>query len=385
MADARRPYQIAVPQQKLDQIRAKLEAATITYAPDDDSGWRYGADAAYLKSFIEHWLAQYDWRAAEERLNAVSQFKAKVDGIDIHFQHIKGMGPNPMPLVLTHGWPGSIYEFHKVIGPLSDPSRFGGDPHDAFELVVPSLPGYGFSSRPDRPIGPRRTAELWKKLMTEALGYRRYGIQGGDWGSSVSSWLAADAPQHAIGVHINLCMLPTPSPNPNEDELAWIRKREAVRAREAAYQLEHATKPQTIGIALTDSPAGFAGWVLEKFQSWADTKGDIESRFSKDELITNLMIYLVNDAVASSTWLYYGRQQETMSGKAGAFHTAVPTGCALYPAEMFPWPPRKVVERFYNVVHWAEMKAGGHFAAFEEPEALVEDLRTFFRPLRTAA
>lgn len=375
-----RPFRVETPQARLDAIRAKLAAAHFTYAPNDDADWRYGADVSYLKEFVAYWLDRFDWRAWEVELNRFPQFKAEIDGLDIHFYHLPGRGPNPLPLVLTHGWPGSAYEFFGVIERLSDPERFGGDARDAFDVIVPSLPGYGSSGRPAAPIGPRRTAQMWRKLMAEALGYRRFVAQGGDWGSAVTSWLGADAPEVA-GIHLNLCM-PPPQVEMSPEEREWRARLADVQRRASAYQMLHMTKPQTIAIALSDTPMGYAAWVLEKFHGWGDTHGDIESRFTKDQLITNLMIHLTNDAVTSMIWSYAGAVLEARRGESADLKVVVPTACALYPAEFLPWPPRSVAERTYNVTRWVEMKAGGHFAAMEEPEAFAADVQEAFRPLR---
>ncbi|MGE0742497.1 MAG: epoxide hydrolase family protein [Hyphomonadaceae bacterium] len=377
-----RPYRSEAPQVRLDAIRAKLEAASFTYAPADDADWRYGADVAYLREFVAYWLDRYDWRAAESELNRFPQFKANIDGLDVHFYHVRGKGPAPLPLLLTHGWPGSTYEFFGVIERLTDPARFGGDARDAFDLIVPALPGYGASQRPATPIGPRFTAGLWRKLMVDALGYKRFVAQGGDWGSAVTSWLGATAPEVA-GIHLNLVVPPAVAPEQmGPEEREWRTRFEAVQRQASAYMMLHMTKPQTIAIALSDTPMGYAAWVLEKFHGWGDTRGDIESRFSKDQLITNLMIHLTNDAVTSMIWSYVGAAMEVRRGEHAGLRIDVPTAVALYPAEFLPPPPRSAAERVWNITRWAQMKVGGHFAAFEEPEAFAADVTEAFRPLR---
>lgn len=378
-----RPFRIEAPQARLDHIRAKLAAADFTYAPEDDANWRYGADVAYLRAFVEYWLERYDWRAAEAELNRFPQFKAEIDGLDVHFYHVRGKGPRPLPLVLTHGWPGSSYEFFGIIERLTDPARFGGDAGDAFDVVIPSLPGYGFSSRPRIPLGPRQTARLWAKLMANVLGYKRFVAQGGDWGSAVTSWLGADAADAVAAIHLNLCIPPLiPVEQMSTEEREWRGRLEATQKQASAYQMLHMTKPQTIAIALSDTPMGYAGWVLEKFHGWADTHGDIESRFSKDQLITNLMIHLINDAVTSMIWSYAGAVLEARRGESAGLQVKVPTLCALYPAEFLPWPSRAVASRAYNIQRWEQLQAGGHFAAMEEPVAFAADLIEAFRPYR---
>jgi pimeloyl-ACP methyl ester carboxylesterase len=244
-------------------------------------------------------------------------------------------------------------------------------------VVIPSLPGYGFSSRPARPIGPRRVAALWAKLMTDVLGYGRFAAQGGDWGSPVTTWLGSDFPEALLAIHLNLCVTPMFGEPADEEERGWRLSYRKVQNAESAYMRQHMTKPQTIGIALSDSPLGFAAWVLEKFHRWGDTHGNIESRFSKDDLITNILLYLATDTVTSSIWMYHGAVLEAMSGAQAVPMVRCPTALAVFPAEFLPWPPRSTIERFYNVQRWTRMAAGGHFAALEEPVLLTEDLREF--------
>jgi microsomal epoxide hydrolase len=374
-----RPFRIQVPQAKLDRIRAAVAAAQLPPAPSDDTGWRYGVDVAWLAGFLDYWAKAYDWRAEEARLNAWPQVKAEIDGIDIHAFHIRGSVSRPRPLVLTHGWPGSAYEFMGLVEPLCFPERFGGDPQDGLDLIIPSLPGVGFSAAPPRPIGPRRIAGLWRKLMTEALGYDRFAAQGGDLGSAVSTWLGADHADVVAAVHLNLCVPPMTDPTEDAEELKWRADYAAVQQRESAYMIEHATKPQTVAAVLAASPVALAAWVLEKFQGWGDTQGDIESRFSKDQLIANLMFYLAEDRAGTAIWLYRGAAEERASGRFEGLKVAVPTAIALFPKEFLPPPPRRTVERYYDVRRWTRMASGGHFAALEEPAALAEDVRLFLR------
>ncbi|CAN5420099.1 epoxide hydrolase [soil metagenome] len=363
----------------MEAIRTRLADAVWTYAPEDDADWRYGTDVAWLRSFVDHWTTVYDWTAAQRRLNGWPQFKAEIDGVDLHFYHVKGSASRPRPLVLTHGWPGSVIEFHGMIDRLAHPERFGGHADDGFDVVIPSLPGYAFSSRPATPIGPRHVARLWRELMTR-LGYDRFGAQGGDWGSGVSSWLGSDHSDVVVGIHLNMVSswtAPTTEPT-SEAEREYRRNLATVQRLGFGYHGLLSTKPQTIGIALSDSPLGFAAWVTEKFREWGDTGGDIDSRFSRDDLITNLMLYLLNDAVNASGWLYRGRVQEAAGGGYADMKVDVPTGVALFPAEFIPYPPREVAERAYRITRWTPMSAGGHFAALEEPVALSNDIRTFF-------
>ena len=376
-----RPFTVDIAQPKLAHILSKLQAADFSYAPDDDAGWKYGADVAYLREFVDYWLHRFDWPAAQGRLNRWPQFKAQVDDIDVHFYWIKSAAPNALPLILTHGWPGSVFEFHKIIDALTTAPQHGAT-GVAFDVVIPSLPGYGFSSRPARPIGPRRVAALWAKLMTGVLGYGRFVAQGGDWGCAVTTWLGSDFPDSLLAVHQNLCVTPMGGPPADDEERRWRESYRKVRNAESAYMMQHMTKPQTIGIALSDSPLGFAAWVLEKFHRWGDTHGNIESRFSKDDLITNILLYLATDTVTSSIWMYHGAILEMLAGQHATFNVRCPTALALFPAEFLPWPPRRTIERFYNVQRWTQMAAGGHFAALEEPKLLIEDLREFCGTLR---
>ncbi|ATE63958.1 epoxide hydrolase family protein [Rhizorhabdus dicambivorans] len=360
------PFRIDIPQAKLDRIAAKLALSEVGYAPEDDADWRYGTDARWLAGLLDHWRTRYDWRRCEARLNALPHFRTRIDGIDIHFIHVRGTGPaRPFPLLLTHGWPGSVLEFLGVIEPLS---AMG------FDLVIPSLPGYGFSGRPPRPIGPAGVARLWRKLMTEALGYQRFGAQGGDWGSAVTAALGADHGDVLSAIHLNLFMAPPSTEGDDAETTAYRQALAAVQLRESAYMMQHATKPQTIGLALADSPIGFAAWVCEKFHGWGDTGGDIESRFSKDWLLDNIMVYLVNDAVQSAIWMYHTIFTEARPGR----RIEVPTGLALYPREFMPYPPRSAAERAYAIADWQEMEAGGHFAALEEPAAFAANVGRFF-------
>jgi pimeloyl-ACP methyl ester carboxylesterase len=363
------PFVIDTPGPVLERIMARVHDTRIGYAPVDDGAWRYGTDACFLRDLVAYWGDGYNWRAEEAKLNRWPQFIANIDGIDIHFIHVKGDGSRALPLLLTHGWPGSVLEFQTAIGLLNA---------QGYDLVVPSLPGYGWSGRPAKPIGPRRVAEIWRVLMTDVLGYHKFGAQGGDWGSAVSTNLGADHADVVAAIHLNLFMGPPPGLGDDDDSRAYRAETQRVLAREGAYMNQQMTKPQTLGLALHDNPVGWAAWTLEKFHGWGDTSGDILSRFSKDTLLTNIMIYLVTDTVMSSFWIYYGSRQEPAF--AGKVH--VPTGLALYPAEFMPYPSRRDAGRVYNIQHWAELKAGGHFAALEEPDAFADDVGSFFSNCR---
>jgi microsomal epoxide hydrolase len=379
--DAIVPFRIAVPDAVLRDLKDRLAR---TRFPDQlqNVGWDYGTDIAYLKPLVEYWRDKFDWRSQERRLNQFDQFTTTIDGLKIHFIHQKSRVPGAMPLVLTHGWPGSIYEFNKIIGPLTDPVKYGGRVEDAFTVVAISLPGFGFSERPhDRGYNPEKMAGIIVKLMAR-LGYSKYGVQGGDWGGIISRIVALKDPQHVAGLHLNFCTAPAPTgANPNDgvpvNELKAMQDTNARMENERAYQQIQGTKPQTLGYALTDSPAGLAAWIVEKFHAWCDCGDNIESRFSKDDLLTNVMIYWVTETAASSTRIYYeNRVAPPVQGRV-----TVPTACALFPREITT-PPRKWVEARYNLVRWTPMPRGGHFAALEQPDLLVSDVRDFFRGLR---
>ena len=376
------PFHIAIPQETVNRILARVRTARWPDRLDSDD-WRYGANWDYMKQLAAYWTSQYDWRKAEARLNSYPQFKARVEDFDIHFYHVRGRGPRPMPLILTHGWPGSVLEFLDAIGPLTDPAKFGGSPDDAFDVVVPSLPGYGFSSKPKgKPVGPPTTARLWHKLMTQVVGYSRYGAQGGDWGAFVTMQLALQFPNDLAGIHLNCATVRNvPEPEQSDEERAWRRAATAFGNAESDYAREHRNKPQTVAFALYDNPVGAAAWIIEKFKVWSDSDNNIETAFTKDQLLTNVMIYLVTDTVATAVWFYRGSADD-VSPQRGKIN--VPTGFAAFPKEMTNLePPRSLIERDFNLIHYTKMPRGGHFACLEQPQLLVADIRDFFRKLRS--
>jgi len=384
MSDAIEPFRIEVPDAVLDDLRARLAR---TRLPDqiEGAGWDYGTERGYLQELIAHWRSAYDWRIHEARLNAFPQFRTEIDGQRVHFLHVRSPHEDAFPLIVTHGWPGSIWEFHKVLGPLTDPTAHGGEARDAFHVVCPSIPGYGFSDPPrTRGWDARRMAEVNAALMAR-LGYDRYGAQGGDWGSIISTYNAVADPEHCAGIHLNMVVaLPPADGDPtaglSDEEKLAVADLLRFQKEETGYQQIQGTRPQTLGYALNDSPAGLAAWIVEKFRAWSDCGGDVESRFTKDELLTNITLYWVTGSITSSIRLYC----ETMrSGlwSAGPPRVAVPTGCAIFPKELYR-APRAWAERIYDVKQWTKMPRGGHFAALEEPELLVEDVRRFFRRLR---
>ncbi len=370
MAD---PFLIAVPDERLATIRAKVEAFDWRMMPDAGD-WRSGVGLADLKRLVDHWLTRYDWRAQERRLNALPQFTAEVQGQRLHFIHARGDGSRP-PLLLLHGWPGSFLEFEALIAPLV------ADGHD---VVVPSLPGYAFSGRPTAPIGPKRTADLMHGLMTELFGTRRYLVQGGDWGAAIAGWMAHQYPEAIAGLHLNMVLLQAEDAAPKKpDELAWAAKRADLAKEETGYSQEQGTRPQTLGVAMSDSPVGVAAWILEKFGAWADVPREAEGRpdvwrvFDEDLLITNIMLYLVEGSFVTSTWMYRGRVLEGSGKFPAGTRITVPTAIAAFPDPVFP-PPRSQAQKTYDIVQWTEMRAGGHFAALEQPDLLLADMRRFF-------
>ncbi|MFN8636512.1 MAG: alpha/beta fold hydrolase [Chloroflexota bacterium] len=378
-----RPFTIQVSDDVLADLRERLSRVRWPdEAPGD--GWAYGTDLAYLQQLVAYWRDTYDWRANEALLNAFHHYTVPLAGIDLHLIHEPGVGPNPLPLLLSHGWPGSVWEFHKLIPLLTDPARFGGDPADAFTVVAPSLPGYGFSFTPNQPrFGVPQIAEVFAELMTSVLGYDRFAAHGGDWGSFITARLGHAFPQHLYGIHLTMLPirrdLPKPDQPTEEDERYLAELGEFLR-EEAGYQWIQGTKPQTLAYGLTDSPVGLAAWIVEKFRAWSDCDGDPERVFTRDELLTNVMLYWVTGAIGSSFWPYYARLHEGWPLPDGAY-VGVPTAYLAFPREIYR-PPRSWAERTFNVQRWTPASRGGHFAALEQPETLACDLRDFFRPFR---
>lgn len=379
------PYKIEIPDSVLDDLKSRLER---TRWPDElpGTGWDYGSNLDYVKELVEYWRTKFDWHAQEKLINSFSHFKSEVDGLNIHFIHEKGKGPNPMPLVITHGWPGTFFEMYKVIPMLSDPASHGGDPADAFDVVAPSMPGYGFSDATDkRGLSVLSIGDLWAKLMSENLGYQRFAAQGGDWGARVTAKLGLSHGDKVIGIHTTSTSSPTPYQGPgtrelSEAEKAMLAQRVQWLADEGGYSHIQATKPQTLSYGLNDSPAGLAAWIVEKYRTWSDCGGDVESRFTKDELLTTITIYWVTQSINSSTRLYFESFFQAWD-LAKDEKIQVPVAIASFPRENSV-PLREWAERSFNIQQWTDMPSGGHFAALEEPDRLVEDIRKFFRGLR---
>ena len=380
------PFRIAVDESVLTDLRERLAR---TRLPDEipGSGWTYGTDLAYLRDLVAYWRDRYDWRKAEAALNRFPQFRARVADLGIHFIHRHGVGPKPLPLVITHGWPGSVSEFMEIIEPLADPASHGGDAADAFDVIAPSMPGYGFSDHPKEPgMSPEKIAALWVELM-RGLGYERFAAQGGDWGAMVTTYLGLRHPAHLVGIHLNM-VAAVPNDTRSMDGVSAEEAADLVDARrflkdETGYQRIQGTKPQTLAYGLNDSPAGLAAWIVEKFRTWSDCGGDLDRSFTKDQLLTNIMLYWLPETANSACRLYY-EAMHTGTWALRGVRIDVPTGVAIFPKEMVR-PPRRWVEETYDLKRFTRFESGGHFAAMEKPKALVEDVRAFFRPLREAA
>ena len=375
-------FKVEISNEILQNINSKVKNYQWHEMPDD-GGWDYGTNLDYMKEFAEYWSSKFDWKKTEEKINKFKNFKTNIDGIDIHFIHEKGSGSNPKPLLLNHGWPGSIVEFLDIIDQLAHPENYGGNIEDSFDVIVPSLPGFGFSGRPSRPIGPRKMASIFNSLMTNSLGYEKYISQGGDFGGTICTWLAYDFPESLLGIHINILITRHPDGPQTKEEIEWQERFKVEQRIEDGYRTQQSTKPQTLSYAMMDSPVGVAAWMIEKMRGWSDIKdGNIESVYSKDILLSNIMLYLVTKTFNTSTWIYYGRREEGgRSLPKDHLPLKVPTAIAKFPKEYLEWAPRSYVERIYNVKQWTNMPAGGHFAALEKPDLLIKDIREFGKKL----
>jgi pimeloyl-ACP methyl ester carboxylesterase len=386
MSDEVTPFHIEIPQDALHDLRERL---TSTRWPETETvtDWSQGVPLSYLRDLCRYWADGYDWRATEQRLNSLPQFRTEIDGLGIHFLHVRSPHPEALPIVITHGWPGSIVEFLKVIGPLTHPVAHGGEAVDAFHLVCPSLPGYGFSDRPTQPgWGVQRIANAWIRLMAR-LGYERYGAQGGDWGTSISTSIGQQDPEHVAGIHLNPPLAP---PDPatfddlTEQERAALASLDHAAEWESGYSQQHATRPQTIGYALVDSPAALCAWIVEKFWAWTDHDGQLEDVLTRNELLDNVMLYWLPGTGASSARLYWESIRQVNRWISGSAEdtVAVPTGCSIFPKELQRPSRRWAAKRFLDIRYWNEPDKGGHFAAFEQPELFVSEVRSFFRLVR---
>lgn len=383
-----RPFTIEIPKETLNDLHWRLVNTRWTYEIEG-ADWNYGTNLPYLKELTQYWQDTYDWREQERFLNNFAHFQTEIGDQRIHFIHERGTGDAPLPIILTHGFPDSFYRFHKVIRLLTDPQRYGGKAEDSFDVIVPSLPGYGFSERPTKPGVTMRVADLWAKLMTDELGYERFAAAGGDIGSGITQQLALKHSDSIVGIHLTdvpylnftTFQVSGDKSELSEPEKKFFEASEKWMMEEGAYAMIQSTKPQTLAYGLNDSPVALAAWVVEKFRSWSDCDGDVEKSFTKDELLTNISIYWATETINSAFHYYYEPTHEKPAPFA-AERVEVPTGFARFPKDLTP-APREWAERFYgDIRHWTQMQRGGHFAAMEEPELFVEDIRAFFRPLR---
>jgi pimeloyl-ACP methyl ester carboxylesterase len=372
------PFKIAATDEQLEDLKRRLRA---TRWPEREcvEDWSQGLPLAYAQEVCKYWLEKYDWRAREARLNRFPQFKTRIDDVGIHFIHVKSPHADALPLVLTHGWPGSIVEFHKVIEPLTNPTAHGGDAKDAFNVVCPTLPGYGFSDKPAR-VGwnVQRIAKAWSELMPR-LGYKRYAAQGGDWGAAVTTCIGIQDPANCIGIHLNMPIV-TPDATAadlTEKEKSALAGMQYYNDWDSGYSKQQSTRPQTLGYGLADSPVGQAMWILEKFWAWTDCDGHPEKVLTRDELLDNVMMYWLPDAAASSARLYWESFRSFPTDKVN-----VPTGCSIFPKEIFRTSKRWAEKRFTKLVYFNELDKGGHFAAFEQPETYLKEVRACFRQMR---
>ena len=374
------PFKIHIPRQQLEDLKHRIEIARFP-EKETPKDWSQGVPLEYLKEVTNYWKDDYSWERAQKAINAFDQFTLPINGLRIHYLHVRSPEPDALPLILTHGWPGSIVEFLEVIKPLCDPKNNGGRAEDAFDVICPSLPGYGFSDKPEEPgWGIEKIGGTWTKLMAE-LGYNKYVAQGGDWGSAVTTQIGIQDPEHCMAIHLNMVMAAPDAMNKeefNDIENSAIASQKHYQEWDSGYSKQQSTRPQTIGYSLTDSPAGLAAWILEKFWSWTDCGGHPENIISRDKLLDNIMLYWLPKNGASSARLYW----ESFNSFAQFQPITIPTGCSIFPKEIMKSSRRWAEKRYTNIIHWNELDRGGHFAAFEQPELFVNELRTCFRSLR---
>ena len=377
-------FHIDVDNALIDDLKYRLKHSRW---PSEIEGfsWERGTDQSYLQLLVAYWHDHFDWRKQESELNRFSHFQCTIDGIDIHFIHEQGKGRNPLPIILTHGWPDSFFRYQKIIPLLTDPARYGGNPDDSFDVIIPSLPGFGFSGRPTiEGFNNSKVSDLWVKLMTEELGYKKFAAGGGDIGSGVTRYLAASHPELLVGIHVtdigiirNILTVQDDAVLSDEERQYKVNAQRWI-AQEGGYMALQATKPQTLAYGLSDSPVGLAAWIIEKFRAWSDCNGELTKRFSNDELLTNIMIYWITNTISSSAGIYY----ENTHSLPALGKIEVPTGVALFPADIL-LPPKQWAEQNLNISRWTTMPRGGHFTAMEEPELLADDIRSFYRQFRT--
>ena len=376
-------FKIDIPEEKISKIKDKVKNYpwnSISNLPD----WEHGTNFSYLKEICDYWTTQFNWKVFEKKINSFKNFKTKVDGISIHFIREEGSGSNPKNLLLMHGWPGSIIEFIEIIDQLAHPENYGGNKEDGMTVIAPSLPGFGFSEAPSKPCGPRKIAEILNKMMTINLKYKTYVAQGGDWGATIANWLGYDHNNYCKAIHINCLTMRDPNGPQTDEEKKWLKNFDKDQSIQDGYRTQQATKPQTLSYAMIDSPVGTAAWIIEKMHGWSDLKdGKIESVYSKDILLANIMTYLCTDTFSTSIWIYFGRREE-----GGRFfpkdfkRIEIPTGIAIFPKEMSEWPPKSYIDRIFNIQQWTKMDSGGHFAALEKPQLLIKDILEFFKLIK---
>ena len=375
-------FTIDINEDQLTNIKSKIEHYPWP-SIESMEGWTHGTNKKYLKELCDYWLKEFNWKKHEQLINSFKNYKTNVDGIDIHFIKEEGSGENPKTLLLLHGWPGSVVEFLEIIRPLAHPEEFGGNIDDAFTVIAPSLPGFGFSSAPKKPIGPRKIAEILNKMMVENLDYNQYVAQGGDWGATICNWLGYDRSDNCKAIHVNCLTMRHPDGPKTKEEIDWQNKFDQDQIIQDGYRTLQATKPQTLAYSMIDSPVGIAAWIVEKMHGWSDLKdNNIESVYSKDVLLANVMVYVLTNTFNTASWIYFGRREEGGRYFPKDFKKInIPCGIAMFPKEMSEWPPSSYIERIFNVKHLNRMKEGGHFPALEKPRLLIEDIRIFFKEL----
>jgi len=376
-----KPFEVNWSQAAIETVLGQVRAYPWPSTPDVPDGWAYGCDGAYLRALCAHWTDAYDWRAAQDDLNRFPQFTTQIEDYEVHFLHVVGESGGQRPLIITHGWPGSHYEFWQSIEKLAFPSRFGGQARDAFDLVIPSLPGFGFSSKPKRPVGQRTTARLLNTLMTQRLGYKSYLAQGGDWGAMVTSWLGRDHNPHVRAIHLNMLGF-RPHGGPQGDaEVTWAQRQSAMMDVMGAYFRLQVSKPQSIAWMGAGNSVGQAAWIVERFHDWSDlSTKSFDDAYAKDRLLTNIMLYVMTDSFTTGAWYYRGLVEEGGLAFQPGERCETPTAFANFPGEpLYKAPPRSFAERAYNIVRWTDMPCGGHFAAMEEPDLFVDEVRDWAR------